>query len=484
MSQAVGLWSKQEAEKPDLNQLLFHSLHQTKDLDKDRLFADMSNKGFQRKQVTDATNHLHQKLSNYLLEREVTQGDELHKQQKLAELYFRLGLTTEALTLVEKAREEAWKREDYNLLIALIHSEQAALERDWSTPEAFARHEALAAEQQKALQAQLKLAFLKELYSRVHRTVLQRHDLSQTEIQSSIQSVLSDPLMQEEENDLAASARLQRKAISYNLARLQNDTASLMKVSSEGVQLFQENPRLMEGKGILYIRWIGILIMNAQQRQAPEQAWEYRTMLQDFHPLHVQVQAEKEFVSVYPFLVFALSQGEQERLSNFIREAEKIRPLVYGLPKDLIFRFYFSLLYSEVALGNFEAARQKLEDLLQGFPDKSPPSVEIHVRLLELIIIEGLSDYELLSYKSESLRKFISRNPGLSPFSALQKLFSRLSNTYDTDKRMALLSQTLEKIVEQENLGSLQRIVDYPAWLRSSLANKPLIHFFAEKKEA
>jgi hypothetical protein len=155
--------------------------------------------------------------------------------------------------------------------------------------------------------------------------------------------------------------------------------------------------------------------------------------------------------------------------------------------KYVVLHLYFNMAYFLLSVGQYSAAMQYINRILNDNDVRSIEDLHASTRLLTMMLQFELGRNEILEYLARSTQRYLVKLEGLYPFEAIMvsfmKRFSSGKQQFDISNAFKKLREELVAVGYEPGDRNALSTLDLLAWVDSKIEKRPMFEILKEKNE-
>lgn len=467
---------------------LFDLLDRSKEIDDPTVKAKMG--GLSSANYTNLKRHLYSKIliRLRLIEKEKKANIKIREYIDFVYVLYGKGLYHQALRLLDKAKHEAKKHHvDFSLITIIEIEKMIQSNHITRTPDEPIQKLVIESEKTiNTLQNRIKLSNLRIL---LHKTYIERGHVKNADEAKEIKAFFKNKMPQISIEHLGMMEKIYLNQAQVWYHYILNDFEKCYDYAYLWVQLFVESRELRERDINLYLRGYHYLLTSAfnLKRNVEYKAYlnALNTIREENYNSLTQNSKIVSFLYVHMgrmnlhFLEGTFDQG----IADINKTLKRIKKYRIQLDEHKIMVLYYKV--SWMYIGNEEP--KKAQEYLQYIIDISNMSlredIQSYARLLQLMSIYDMQDYECLNDKVKAYSKYFKKTKEINHFqSTVMELFKQLSKSPLLEHKN-ILNNGLDKLLNIKSNIYEQRsflYLDIISWLESKKQRKSISSIIKE----
>jgi hypothetical protein len=403
------------------------------------------------------------------------------------EILYNKALYSECSKLVKKAKQIAQKHERFYYLFELIKWEKMLLEEEFQSGKFDKDLNVLIEEEQIVIKKLRNLAEYQILYSKINYVFRQGGYARNAQEREIVHEIQSHELIKGKNTALSKRAAATCYYVKGLCAITNNDVEESFANFSKVVQIFEENPNLIQDIPKQYIKSLGNLLyyyIGADNYKELFDLIEKMRSLKNqpgFNRIDIQLRI---FVSTTYFEILAYDRrGEFDQALTMI-PAIQAKLIEYGEKVTKEDEVLFQHLIANINFGaqRYREALRELNHVLNDNESNLRQDIYGFSKLFNLIIHYELRNYDLLEYLLKSTERYFSKrkkslglgyafeNTFLKQFRKILKAIKYADPTTQIFKETKL---ELEQLLKDQNERVALEYFDYITWIDAQLRGVP-----------
>lgn len=400
----------------------------------------------------------------------------LNESMSIIEILYFKGNYTQCIKEIQKAIHIAEQAELFSSLLKIIQYEkilQSHLEKYKRTESEIIKKMA------DINKMQQNIIEYYELYNLANLT---RKKVVKTRNKKEIKAfnhLMQHKLMQSEKHAFSLDAKIKYNQICAMWNYVSNNKKQELSYNKKIIQLFEDNPLYKEEHLIDYVNTYAHIVSISKDMSE----------LLFFQALNnvrsIVVQSDKLYfhrvsAQIFNFsYMIELSMYLQKK--QFYKAGIIVSDIENGLKKykDILIpsyriTFLYMLAYYYFAIGNFDNAIKKINNLLNNFSENERPDLYNFAKLINILIHFELKNYSFIKYKQASVYYYFKKQSAeYETENIILKFFSKEKNyTIDLVKSLPILATSLQNIKSHSLEKYAFNYFDWIDWVNSKIHKK------------
>ncbi len=472
--------SKQQGEKNYLK--LFDAIDKQSNYDEDKLLRKFKTQAFS-KQFSSAKNYLYnlilKSLSNYHSDKSV--ADKLQSEYVRISLLHIKGLHEQCYKLLKKVKKEAYRIENFGLLVNIIELEMKIIAE--KSPKRY--NQMLLQLTDDRMDCMNKYANSIAYHNLIWKAIywISKKGIARNENenrQTKIQELMANDLLQSESKALSVTAKLHFNNIWFLYEYYQGNYAQSLQYKEREIEVLENHP-LLEEQYPEYVKKLSNAITIINHLRLHTKLFTYLDKLKQL--LSSKLTAELKpivFISYYNAALISYAQmGVVDKPLNLIPEInEGLKKYQKRLHTSRLLDLFLNICILYFKTEQFEKAQIWLEKVLSQ-SDLIREDVHCFARVFDLLIHFELDNDLLLESLIRNYKRYLKKREKYYLFEDIILQFLKKSLEVVNLKELQLLYQNLhnELLKLQQNAYEkhLLQYFDFIAWVEAKIQRKPLI---------
>lgn len=467
---------------------LFDALDKMERYDEELLLK--KNRAIKKQQLSNMKAHLYRQiLASLRLIRDDSNIDmQLHEQMDYARILYNKGLYYQSLRVLDKLKEMALTYNQYTYLQQAIFFEKK-IEALYITRSMQDRADQLSAESARVDQTISIVTRLSNLALQLYSWYIRHGHARNGKDEQAIADFFEAHLPPDAAQVRGFYERLYLYQSYCWYAFIRQDFLQYYRYTQRWVDLFYENPHMIEAETAHYIKGMHNLLGAHFDLQNAKKLTETLKLFEDF--------ACSELVTnninnrIQTFIYLNISRINKHFIEGTFTEGLELVPYIeeklaeYELYMDRhrILVFYYKIASLYFGSGNYEMAIEYLNRIINWKVDLRT-DLQCYSRLLHLIAHYELGNFDLLEYLIKSVYRFMSKMENLSVVE--EEIFRFLRRAFRfSPKQLKLEFEKLADSLKQHERNQFETrafmYLDIISWLESKINNVPVQDVIREK---
>jgi len=437
------------------------------------------------KHLPSEKNHLYKLIlkSLRIYHAENSVSSQLKEDIRSIEILYAKALYSECSKLIKKSKKMAYANEKFYYLVELIKWEKMLLEEEYLSGLFDKDLNTLIVEEQEVIEKLRNLAEYQMLYSKINY-VFRIGGYSRNDQERKIVEEISNyPLIKGQNTALSRRAAASCYYIKGLCAVTNHDLEASFANFSRVVQIFEENPVLIQDIPKQYIKSLSNLLLyyiNSRNFDAFFDVVEKMRSLKQqpgFASTDIQL---KIFTSSFYFELLAY-----DRMGQYDKGIEIVQDILDGIDKyddkitkEEVILFYYTIAYTHFGAEDYRQALSWLNRVLNDNETNLRQDVYSFARLFNLVIHFELGNYDLLDYIVKSTSRFYLKrkreyNREYRFETAFLKHIKKAAKVADKKDKLKVAFEELKEELEEILTDHYERVAleyfDFISWVDCKL---------------
>tara|TARA_B110000046_G_scaffold35847_1_gene39246 strand:+ start:346 stop:1824 length:1479 start_codon:yes stop_codon:yes gene_type:complete len=465
---------------------LFDSIEKQNEYDEDAIKQQFAGQIFIR-HLPSEKNHLYKLIlkSLRLFYSENSVSAILAENIQSIDILYNKALYSECGKLVRKAKKIAKSHERFYYLFELIKWEKLLLEEEFQSGQFDRDLNKVIEEEHSVIKKLRNLAEYEILYSKINYVFRQGGYTRNVQERELVHEIQNHELIKGKNTALSKRAAAACYYVKGLCAITNNDVEDSFLNFSKVVQIFEENPNLIQDIPKQYIRSLGNLFyyyIKAGDYKRLFELIDKMRSFQDppgFNRIDIQIRI---FLSTNYFEMLAYDrQGEFEKAIDMIESiSNKMKEFGEKITKEdeVVFGHLFANIL--FAAGKYRESLRQINTVLNDNESNLRQDIFSFAKLFNLVIHYELENFDLLDYLIKSTERYYLKKKKtidvgyafeltfIKGFKQLIKTSKRVEKSHDILEEM---EQKLNKLMRDQNERVALEYFDYIAWIQAKLIN-------------
>lgn len=477
--------SKQQGEKNYLK--LFDAIEKQSEYDEEKLLRKFKNENF-TKQFSSTKNYLYnlilKSLDNFHSNKSA--ADKLQKEYTRIYLLHIKGLQEQCYKLLKKAKKEAYRIENFRLLVDMVELEMKIISE--KSPKRY--NQMLLQLTDERMDCMDKYANSIAYHNLIWKMIywISKKGIARNENenrQTQIDELLQSDLLQSESKALSVTAKLHFNNILFLYEYYQGNYTESLQYKEREIEVL-ENHSLLEEQYPEYVKKLSNAITIINHLQLHDKLFTYLDKLKQL--LSSNLTAELKpivFISYYNAALIAYAKmGEVEAPLGLISDIEEgIEKYHKRLHKSRLLDLYLNICILYFKTEQFEKAQIWLEKVLSQ-SDLIREDVHCFARIFDLLIHFELDNDMLLESLIRNYKRYFKKREKYYKFEQIMLQFLKKSLEIFHIKELQQLYKNLQIELKELQKDSYEKHLlqyfDFVAWTEAKIQKKPLKEILRE----
>ena len=465
---------------------LFDSIEKQNEYDEDAIKQQFAGQTFIR-HLPSEKNHLYKLIlkSLRLFYSENSVSAILAENIQSIDILYNKALYSECGKLVRKAKKIAKSHERFYYLFELIKWEKLLLEEEFQSGQFDRDLNKVIEEEHTVIKKLRNLAEYEIVYSKINYVFRQGGYTRNVQERELVHEIQKHELIKGKNTALSKRAAAACYYVKGLCAITNNDVEDSFLNFSKVVQIFEENPNLIQDIPKQYIRSLGNLFyyyIKAGDYKRLFELIDKMRSFQDqpgFNRIDIKIRI---FLSTNYFEMLAYDrQGEFEKAIDMIESiSNKMKEFGEKITKEdeVVFGHLFANIL--FAAGKYRESLRQINTVLNDNESNLRQDIFSFAKLFNLVIHYELENFDLLDYLIKSTERYYLKKKKtidvgyafeltfIKGFKQLIKTSKRVEKSHDILEEM---EQKLNKLMRDQNERVALEYFDYIAWIQAKLIN-------------
>ena len=465
---------------------LFDSIEKQNEYDEDAIKQQFAGQTFIR-HLPSEKNHLYKLIlkSLRLFYSENSVSAILAENIQSIDILYNKALYSECGKLVRKAKKIAKSHERFYYLFELIKWEKLLLEEEFQSGQFDRDLNKVIEEEHSVIKKLRNLAEYEIVYSKINYVFRQGGYTRNVQERELVHEIQNHELIKGKNTALSKRAAAACYYVKGLCAITNNDVEDSFLNFSKVVQIFEENPNLIQDIPKQYIRSLGNLFYYYIKAGDYKRLFELIDKMRSFkdQPGFNRIDIKiRIFLSTNYFEMLAYDrQGEFEKAIDMIESiSNKMKEFGEKITKEdeVVFGHLFANIL--FAAGKYRESLRQINTVLNDNESNLRQDIFSFAKLFNLVIHYELENFDLLDYLIKSTERYYLKKKKtidvgyafeltfIKGFKQLIKTSKRVEKSHDILEEM---EQELNKLMRDQNERVALEYFDYIAWIQAKLIN-------------
>ena len=465
---------------------LFDSIEKQNEYDEDAIKQQFAGQTFIR-HLPSEKNHLYKLIlkSLRLFYSENSVSAILAENIQSIDILYNKALYSECGKLVRKAKKIAKSHERFYYLFELIKWEKLLLEEEFQSGQFDRDLNKVIEEEHTVIKKLRNLAEYQILYSKINYVFRQGGYTRNVQERELVHEIQNHELIKGKNTALSKRAAAACYYVKGLCAITNNDVEDSFLNFSKVVQIFEENPNLIQDIPKQYIRSLGNLFYYYIKAGDYKRLFELIDKMRSFkdQPGFNRIDIKiRIFLSTNYFEMLAYDrQGEFEKAIDMIESiSNKMKEFGEKITKEdeVVFGHLFANIL--FAAGKYRESLRQINTVLNDNESNLRQDIFSFAKLFNLVIHYELENFDLLDYLIKSTERYYLKKKKtievgyafeltfIKGFKQLIKTSKRVEKSHDILEEM---EQKLNKLMRDQNERVALEYFDYITWIQAKLIN-------------
>lgn len=477
------IYAKRIQQNEDLMFLkLFDLMDKQKELNETTLLKQLGN--IEKSKYSNLKRHLYSQIiaSLRMIHKEKRANFKVREYIDYAYILYGKGLYLQALKIIQKAKVLAEKNHLIYMRLTLVEFEKF-IENRHITRSGGNKALNLVKESEDIQSDANHLVLLSNLRIKMHAKYIQHGHVRKKEEAEKVRAFFHEQIDHLDLDSLGLMERIfyVQSRVWYNYILL--DFESCIKYAKEWVDLFENNPTMIDRDVDLYLRGFHYVLTTANHIKDRE---THKRYLEKFE--HFRKKAYAKFNHNSQILSFLyvhsgrlddiILNGKFDDAKDTIKRAlNRINRYSYKLDDHKVMIFYFKFSWIYLGNENYSKALFYINKIVNNELNKLREDIQNYARIMQLICHYEIENFEILNYLINNASNFFKRKKGISDFLQYAiNMFKELESSGPFDhktifKKYLPMFQKLDTDPYERRALVYINIID---WLESKINNTSL----------
>ena len=408
---------------------------------------------------------------------------QIKKEIHHAELLLEKGLMKPAEKAILKAKQEAYRQEEFRLVLEALEIQKRLLAKQYYGAVDEAGLRAIYEEELDCLKKIENLAKYNWLSGQIFKIHFQKGVSRNKEEIDALDELVQDPLFRDPENATSFKAKIEYYHALATYYFLKRDATNAYKYNKSYLQLFNRHPERIETHPGRYLATLNNYLIDSLSLKHFDELESGIKKMRDLNKLDSFRKVENLEIDLFRLsymleLNMHISRGNFEEGIKLIPDVvASLKKYQSNIVKQNIISFYYLIAYIYIGNGQYSEAQVWLNKILNDTDEGVSQDLFAFARILNLIVHYEQKNLELLEYLIKSTYRYLKKRKKLF---VVEKAFLRFIrkaiyiNIYDKKEMQEQFRRLRNEMLPLKEDPVEQKAFDYfnfIAWLDSKIEN-------------